>query len=82
MDRNKREDNVGVSVVDRMFHEIGAIGLYQILNGILTCLAIAISTCALFNFAFSSAVPNHRYMITEIRTTIRWCLYKFVCSSV
>lgn len=63
MHKNKKEDNSSVTVIDRIFHEIGEIGLYQILNGILTCLAIAISTCALFNFAFSSAVPNHRYII-------------------
>lgn len=58
--QSNREDKSDVNIVDRIFHEIGEIGLYQILNGILTCIAIAISACALFNFAFSSAIPNHR----------------------
>lgn len=46
---------------DTVLKEIGEFGRYQILNGILTCLVITISTCALFNFVFSSAIPDHRF---------------------
>lgn len=47
---------------DVVLREIGEFGRYQIINGILTCLVIAISTCALFNFVFSAAIPDHRFV--------------------
>lgn len=45
---------------DAVLREIGEFGRYQIFNGILTCLVIAISTCALFNFMFSTAITENR----------------------
>lgn len=46
---------------DTILYEIGEIGRYQILNCVLTCIAVAISTFALFNFVFSQTIPDHRF---------------------
>lgn len=46
---------------DTILNEIGEIGLYQILNCVLTCVAVAISTFALLNFVFSQSIPDHRF---------------------
>lgn len=45
---------------DSILEEIGQFGRYQIINGIFTCLVIAISSNALFNFVFSDIEPDHR----------------------
>lgn len=45
---------------DAILKEIGELGRYQILTGILTCLAITLSTFALFNFVFCAAIQDHR----------------------
>lgn len=59
---SKSENHVPDDIItfDVILQEVGEFGRYQILSGILTCLSITLSTCALFNFVFSAAVPDHR----------------------
>lgn len=46
---------------EQVFKEIGAFGLYQILVGIASGLALIISALATFNFVFAAAIPDHRF---------------------
>lgn len=46
---------------DRILTEIGEFGPYQFIVAISTGFALLITTFSLFNFVFSSAVPDHRY---------------------
>lgn len=46
---------------DQVFKEIGAFGLYQILVGLASGLALIISALATFNFVFAAAIPDHRF---------------------
>lgn len=48
---------------DQVFQEIGAFGLYQILVGAASGLALIISALATFNFVFAAAVPDHRFVL-------------------
>lgn len=59
---NPNLGQTGILQFDDVLQEIGEFGRYQILNGILTCLITAISTCALFNFVFSAAFLDHRFV--------------------
>lgn len=55
---NTESDYIGS--FDTLFDEIGEFGRYQIITAILTCLAIGVSTCGLFNFVFSAALAENR----------------------
>lgn len=46
--------------LDRILSEIGEFGLYQKLIGIVTGIALVISSYDMFNFVFASAIPEHR----------------------
>lgn len=50
---------------NRIFEEIGEFGLYQILVGIATGVALYITGLATYNFVFTSVVPEHRLVIYE-----------------
>lgn len=45
---------------DKILKEIGEFGLYQVINSVLTCIALIFATFALFNFVFSAGDPEHR----------------------
>lgn len=45
---------------DEILQEIGEFGLYQILVGILIGLVLMLTSSALFNFVFTSEIPDHR----------------------
>lgn len=49
---------------NRIFTEIGEFGLYQILVGIATGIALFITGLATYNFVFTSVVPDHR-LVTQ-----------------
>lgn len=49
---------------DDIFHEIGAFGRYQIILGVLTGLVLLLHSSALFNFVFTSEIPDHRCVST------------------
>lgn len=55
---------------DDILYEIGEFGRYQILAGILMGIAFLLTTSTLFNFVFSSEIPDHRYCFC--------CCYKTV----
>lgn len=47
---------------DRILEEIGQFGLYQILVGITTGIALCITGFATFNFIFATTIPEHRFV--------------------
>lgn len=51
---------------DRILTEIGEFGPYQFIVAVSTGFALLITTFSLFNFVFSSAVPDHRYWILHM----------------
>lgn len=59
-DKNSKSDRNDIISFDTILEEIDQFGRYQITNGIFTCLVIAISSNALFNFVFSDIEPDHR----------------------
>lgn len=66
-DQSKSKEEINEPFTfDAVLAEIGEFGRYQILSGILTCLSITLSTCALFNFVFSIYVPEHRFGLNSI----------------
>lgn len=48
---------------ERILNEVGGFGLYQIIIGIATGLALVVSSYDMFNFVFASAIPKHRYPV-------------------
>lgn len=48
--------------IDEILKEIGEFGLYQFLIGILIGIVLLFTTFALFNFVFSSEIPDHRFV--------------------
>lgn len=58
--KSKNQEGPTEITFDTILKEIGEFGNYQILSGILTCVAITLSTFALFNFVFSAAIQDHR----------------------
>lgn len=46
---------------DGILSEIGGFGIYQILVGIATGVALMLSSFDTFNFVFTSVIPEHRY---------------------
>lgn len=45
---------------DKILQEIGEFGLYQLITGALTGLALLFAAISMFNFVFSASVPEHR----------------------
>lgn len=43
-----------------ILEEIGEFGLYQIIIGISIGAAMILTSCAMFDFVFASAIPEHR----------------------
>lgn len=56
---NKSENAL---VFDDILKEIGEFGLYQLVTGILIGIVLLFTTFALFNFVFSSEIPDHRFV--------------------
>lgn len=48
---------------DQILGEIGSLGIYQVLIGFVTGVAIILSSLDLFNFVFAATIPEHRYSI-------------------
>lgn len=46
---------------DRILSEIGGFGLYQMLIGIASGVAILLSSIDIYTFVFASVIPEHRY---------------------
>lgn len=60
------ETTASVLSFDRILDEIGSFGLYQLLIGVCTGFSLLLTAIALFNFVFSSGVPDHRYYIIHL----------------
>lgn len=45
---------------DRILSEIGGFGLYQMLIGIASGVAILLSSIDIYSFVFASVIPEHR----------------------
>lgn len=59
-DETKTRNSKNELTLDRILSEIGGFGLYQIIIGIVTGVALVISSYDMFNFVFASAIPEHR----------------------
>lgn len=61
--QEKRHSEISKTVLSssRIIDEIGGFGLYQILVGISTGIALTLTSFTTLNFIFATSIPDHRY---------------------